>query len=208
MAKFPEPPGRAQLLRIGPQLRVLPVGTELWRIYFLGGNHPVRWNGFRFYGPLPSARFDHHLSPAQPQQRGILYAATSIVTCLAEVFQETHVVDISSRDPWLAGFALTAPVVLHDLTGSWPTVAGASMAVNSGPRGRARRWSQAIYDAYDQVQGLWYCSSMHANQPAVAIYERAEGALPAVPLFHRALADPVLLSPLRTAAQVLGYRLV
>ena len=48
---------------------------------------------------------------------------------------------------------------------------------------------------------------MHANQPAVALYERAHRALNRQPFFHRALADPALLTPLRNAAAVLGYGL-
>ncbi len=82
------------------------------------------------------------------------------------------------------------------------------MALNTGPRTRARRWSQAIYDAYPQVAGIYYPSSMHGNRPAVALYERALGAIPAQPSFHRPLADPALLGPLKRIAQDLGYGLV
>jgi hypothetical protein len=98
-------------------------------------------------------------------------------------------------------------LVLLDLTGTWPTAAGASMAINSGPRPRARRWSQAIYAAYPSVEGLLYCSSMHANQPAAALFERAQSAIPPAPAFHRALADPGLLLRLDAAATLLGYQL-
>ena len=52
---------------------------------------------------------------------------------------------------------------------------------------------------------MYYASSMHANAPAVALYERADGAMPAHPFFHRALADPLLLPALADAASVLGY---
>jgi hypothetical protein len=50
---------------------------------------------------------------------------------------------------------------------------------------------------------------MHANEPAVVLNDRAEAAevLPAVPAFHRALADPALLTVLRNAARALGYLL-
>ncbi len=82
------------------------------------------------------------------------------------------------------------------------------MAISTGPHARTQRWSRAIYAGYPQVQGLWFCSSMHANQPAVALYERAQHALPPAPLFHRAPSDPTLLNPLRVAASSLGYGLV
>lgn len=48
------------------------------------------------------------------------------------------------------------------------------------------------------------------NDPAIVLNERAdrEGMLPSTPLFHRALHDPVLLTPLRNAARELNYDLV
>jgi hypothetical protein len=49
------------------------------------------WNTFRTFGPLQTARFDHHLPDehGEPrlQDRGIYYAAMEIATCLAELFQ-------------------------------------------------------------------------------------------------------------------------
>lgn len=83
------------------------------------------------------------------------------------------------------------------------------MQINSGPRPRARRWSRAIYEAYPtEVEGLLYPSSMHANQPSIALYERALDVLPHVPTFHRSLADPALDTALRNAAHDLGYGLI
>ncbi len=82
------------------------------------------------------------------------------------------------------------------------------MAMSSGPRPRAQQWSRVIYASYPELEGLCYASSMHANQPAVALYERAEDALPAVPTFHRPLADPALLEALKKVAKRLGYELV
>ena len=166
----------------------------------------MTWQAFRAFGPV-AARFDHHSPPPRVQERKILYAAGSPLTCLAEAFQDTRNIDAQHNEPWLVGFATTQELHLLDLTGLWPTRAGASMAINSGQRARARRWSQAIYEAYPAVQGLWFPSSMQSNQPAVALYERAEASLPAAPFFHRALADPLLLTILENAATVLGYTL-
>ena len=208
MPKFPEPPAAGRLAQIAPDLTMLPAGTELWRLYFRAGRHPATWNEFRRYGPVRSARFDHHLPPPRVQERATLYAAVAGPTCIAEVFQDTRTIDRASRQPWLVGFTLVADLVLLDLGGLWPTAAGASMAINSGPRPRAQRWSQAIYAAYPRVQGLWYPSSMHANAPAVALYERATDALAARPFFHRPLTDPALLTALRRVALQIGYGLI
>jgi hypothetical protein len=139
--------------------------------------------------------------------RQILYAAEDVLTCIAETFQRTRVIDRVDREPWLVGWELARPVTLLDLTGTWPTRAGASMNLSSGARPRARRWSQAIHAAYPAVEGLYYPSSMNANRPALALYERARSAVRGRPTFHRALADPGLLTSIRRAAHRLGYRL-
>jgi hypothetical protein len=49
---------------------------------------------------------------------------------------------------------------------------------------------------------------MHANAPAIALYERAQTAIPAAPALHRALADPTLGIVLENAALALGYGLL
>ncbi len=204
MAKFPDPPAS---LMIPAAVVSVPAGTMLWRVYAAGGSHPGTWNGFRFWGPTNS-RFDHHDPPPKTQPKGIFYAAQSPLTCLAEYFQATRVIDRTSNSPWLMGFETSRQLSLLDLTGTWPTKAGASMAINSGPRPRARKWSRTIYSAYPAVEGLLYSSSMHANQPSIALYERGTGAMPSAPIFHRALSDPSLLSRLNAAAGTLGYGLV
>ncbi|HZO28068.1 MAG TPA: RES family NAD+ phosphorylase [Chloroflexota bacterium] len=207
MPKLPLPPPVSDLARIPPAWHVVPAGTILYRIYFRGGSYPGVWNQLRYYGPT-SARFDHHESPPRVQVRGVLYAANHPRTSLAEVFQARRTINARRDEPWLAGFRPATDIRLLDLTGLWPTRAGASMAINSGLRSTARRWSGAIYQVYPDADGLWYGSSMNANAPCVALYERAITALPARPSFHRALADDTLRAFLETCAELLGYRLV
>jgi hypothetical protein len=212
MPKFPEPPSASELAKIQPAEKELTAGTLLWRVYRRGGPHPSLWQTFRHFGPLNS-RFDHQENDAKGrpylQPRGIYYAAQDLVTCLAEVFQDTRTIHRSAGDqPWIVGFELEKAVRLLDLTGSWPTRAGTSMALNTGSRPRARRWSRVIYDAYPFLDGLWSASSMHANQPMATFYERARKALPQHPLVHRPLNDPALLVGLDRAAIELGYDLV
>lgn len=208
MPKFPEPPPAGGLAgRLPPELKPLRVGDELWRIYFRGGRYPALWGELRRFGPT-GARFDHHPPPPRVHpDRAILYAAGSALTALAEVFQKGRTIDRVRNDPWLVAFMLARDVKLLDLTGNWPTQAGASMVINSGPQPRAQRWSRRIHGDYPVVEGLYYSSSMHRNLPAVALYERAITALPVAPSFHRALADPTLLAVMQNAAQELGYRL-
>lgn len=207
MPKFPEPPAIATLRALGPALHELDAGTELWRIFRGAGPYAATWNLFRQWGPVATARFDHHLPPPRLQQRGVLYAATSIAAAIAEVFQVERHIDVISGSPMLVGFRSSRAVRLLDLTGLWPTAAGASMNIASGPRARAQRWSRAIYTAFPEAEGIWYGSSMHANTPCVALYERAADALTPDPLLLLPLAHPVLADDLRRLAAQLRYRM-
>lgn len=212
MAKFPNSPGAAALARITPALRTLPTGTRLARVYYSAGRHPMAWNGFRHFGPV-NARWDHHLpgksAKAQAQARGIYYSAGDAKTCLAETFQGTRRIDRASQAPWLVVFETVAALQVLDLTGDFATRMGASMAIHSGSRARARGWARDLYEAYGDAQGIQYSSSMNGGAPAFAFNERARKAplFGAHPLFHRALADDVMLDPLKHAAHTLGYAL-
>ena len=201
------PPDVARLAGIAAVTHSLQAGARLWRVYFRAGRYPTRWNTFRFFGPSEKNRFDHHDEPARLQQRGILYAAPSIPVCIAEVFQRDRTIDRLTGEPWLVGFATAGDLVLLDLTSQWPVRAGASQEINTGPRVIARAWSRAIYATYPAVVGLWYRSKMHGGT-AVALYERAAGAVPAAPLFHEALASPRLFDALRAIAHDSGYDIV
>ena len=205
---LPAPPPVAALRKIAAEVHFLPRGTLIWRVYFRSGPHPTSWDAFRQFGPT-SARFDHHDPPPAPQPaKAILYGADSGPTCLAEVFQDTRVIDSRRHQPCLAAFQLDQDLSLLDVTGAWPTRVGASMAISTGPRSRARQWSRAIHAAYPRLQGIRYGSSMNANRPAFALYERAAGAIPAHPLLDLPLSTPGLTLLLSRAAHHFGYRVV
>jgi hypothetical protein len=212
VAKFPNSPGVAALATLTPAIHVLATGSTLARVYTTRGPYPQFWNQFRYFGPLDS-RWDHHVldEPAgsSAHQRGIYYAAREAKTCLAEVFQTTRGIDRVFRSPWLVVFETQAELKLLDLTGDFATRMGASMAIHSGHRGRARGWARNLYAAYPQVQGILYAASMAGGAPAMAFNERALKVpfFPAHPKFHRSLSDDVLLDPLKHAARELGYAL-
>ena len=213
MAKFPEPPTSEALGSIRPVTTTLAAGSMLVRIFFAGGPHPSAWNRFRHFGPTAS-RFDHHepdeRGAPQVQSRGILYAAngeSAVRTALAEVFQSSRTIDRDASAPVLAGFVTTAPVVLLDLKGEFATTLGASSAIHSGPRPRARRWARALYDAYPSIDGLHYCSSMYGNAPAIALFERAADRLADRPVVHRELRDPALTGVVVETAARIRYRI-
>ncbi len=211
LPKFPEPPLPESLADVEPAIRRVTAGTRVWRVYVRGGLHPGHWNRLRTFGPT-TARFDHQLPDAtgepREQTRAIQYLALDGITPLAEVFQDTRVIDRAAHSPWLVAYELITDLELLDLTGTFATRAGASMLINCGSRPRARAWSRVFYEAYPQIQGLYYASCVHQNKASLALYERAAGAIPAHPSFHRALSDQALRLTLRNAAVKLHYFLL
>lgn len=207
MARLPLPPPVPELAALSPVWHDLPVGTLLWRIYFAEGKYPTSWNRLRHYGPT-SARFDHHTYPKREQERAIAYLALDGLTSFAEVFQASATIDLNLNGPVLVAFRTRVPLRLLDLTGHWPTRAGASMAISAGSHHRARARSRAIYAAFPEADGLWYCSSMGANRPCVALYERGRDAIPDAASFHAALADPRLRLIVDSAARDLNYTVI
>jgi hypothetical protein len=210
VSKFPEPPGVEALRQITAETLKLPAGTPLARLYFSAGPYPSHWNRFRHTGPT-AERWDHHLSNSSgeptEQDRAVLYCAPQVDTCAAEVFQATRRIDRIRNSPALAIFALHAPVTLLDLRGAFATRLGASTAIHSGPRSRARAWARQLYEAYPDVQGFQYGSSMNGHAPAIVLNERAPGALSTEPQFHRALNDDMLVDVLQRIALRLSYGL-
>jgi len=210
MSKFPEPPGVAELRRIDAQTIQLPASTMLARTYFAAGPHPSHWNQFRRFGPT-SARWDHHLPDVDgdpmDQDRCALYCAPDVDTCAAEVFQATRRIDRTRNKPMLVVFALAETLTLLDVRCTFATTLGASTAIHSGTRTRARAWARQLYEAYPTLQGIYYGSSMNGHAPANVLNDRARRALPQRPLFHRALNDDMLVDVLQGIALRLSYGL-
>jgi RES domain-containing protein len=152
---------------------------------------------------MPDAR---NAAPAE-QSRAVLYCAPDVDTCAAEVFQTTRRIDRIRNAPGLVVFALREAVTLLDLRGVFATTIGASTAIHSGPRSRARAWARELYDAYPDVQGLYYGSSMNGHAPAIVLNDRAQRALPEEPQFHRALNDDMLVEVLQRITLRLSYGL-
>jgi len=208
VARFPDPPPPQDLrARLAPQTVEFQAGRVLHRVYKRGGRHPSAWGAFRHFGPV-DCRFDHHPRPKGVHDEGILYCAPDPVTCLAEAFQDTGVINRVFEEPYLTGFAIASSLKLLDLTGLWPTQAGASMSICTGSRTIARNWSRAIYLAYPDVQGLLYCSAMNANAPSVALFERARASLPGSPQRDVPLTSGAVSTILGDAATKLSYGLI
>ena len=96
---------------------------------------------------------------------------------------------------------------LLDMRGVFATTIGASTAIHSGPRARARAWARALYDAYPEIQGLYYGSSMNGHAPAIVLNDRAQRAVPEQPQLHRSLNDDMLVDVLQRIAMRLSHGL-
>ena len=212
MSKLPEKPDLDRLRDTPPSLITVGPSLPLHRIYKRGGDYPTLWNTFRQFGPL--TRFDHHLinenNEPYTQTRGILYAASDVPTAIAEYFQRNRRrINRFRHRPWLASFTLPGELQLLDLTDTFCVRVGASIKLMTGPFRHTQSWSQGFYDAYPDIHGLYYVSSL-TNRPTIALYERAKIAhlFPSNTRLHRALADPVLHKPLMIVAQEIGYSLI
>lgn len=211
MTKLPNPPDSATLRERAPiehALRVLDPAVMLWRIHDTVGPHVLAWNELRCYGPA-AGRYDPQPRPAgTAPDRGVLYLAVArIEVAVAEVFQRTRRVDVTAGSPWLTGMRLTRSIPLLDLEGVWPTRAGASQALCSGPRPQAQAWAHTIVQAWPDLAGLWYPSSMVGGGSCVALWTPARDALPKVPALSVPLSHPALWEPLAVVCDRIGYRL-
>ncbi len=202
--KLPRPDLK-RLRTLSPATERWPVARLLFRVFFASGPYSTAWNSFRHYGPVASARFDHHPEPKGQHREGVLYAAERVATCIAEVFQATRTLEPKRNTPRLAAFLPIRPLVLLDIRGTWITRAGASAAISTGDREVTREWSRCFYAAYPVIDGILYRSSMDPSAAAVALFERAYDALPSVAEVNLPLTHASLEQVLSSACDELGY---
>jgi len=211
VSKLPDPPSPAALRDRAPiddHVRRVGPDTLLWRIHNTVGEHVLGWNQLRRFGPA-TGRFDPHpLSPGMADQQGVLYLAVQRVeVALAEVFQRARRVDVTAGQPWLTGLRLARSLDVLDLSVTWPTLAGASQTLCSGPRPRAGAWARCIAQAWPDLGGLWYPSSMLGGGYCVALWLPAADAVPTSPEISTPLSHPSLWGPLALACERIGYRI-
>lgn len=205
--KLPLPPNPGELEFQPEHLHVVTVETVLWRVHRTSGEHIVPWNQLRHWGPAATMRFDPHDPPPRVQDRGVSYAALSVPTALAEVFQRTRVINTRRGSPYLTAWSPARGLTLLDLTGTWPIQAGASYPINSGRRDHCRAWARAIHTAQPDFDGLWLHSSMTGDD-AVTLFTHAADSFPNRPRLSLPLDHPGLRGHLLTAASQIAYRVV
>lgn len=200
--KVPRRPPRPLTRRNRDVLHLRPV---LWRVHRTHGEHLQPWNGFRTYGPLPTSRYDPHPPPRDEHPGyGVTYAATTLRTALAEVFQGTRRINRVTGAPHATSWTPTRPLALLDLTGDWALRNRAAQALTAAPRPVCRAWSSAIHDRWDDLDGLWAPGTLDGS-PIVTLYEHARSVMPATPAFSRPLAHPLLWTIVGRHAHDIAY---
>lgn len=136
---------------------------------------------FRHHGPL--RRFDHHRpaadgAPKDDLERGIWYGGFDLPGCIVEVYGDTGVIVPGER--LVATAEVRRDLVLLDLRGRGAMRAG-TVAASSKTADVAlgQAWSRHFYEEraeYGEIDGLLYLNA-HNDDRAVALYERARGAL-------------------------------
>lgn len=207
MVKLPLPPEPGELQFPPEHHRVPDTAAVLWRVHRTSGEHVVAWDRLRYWGPSTTMRFDPHEPPQREQDRGVSYAALSVPTALAEVFQRTRVINTRRGTPYLTAWSPARPLTLLDLTGTWPIQSGASHAINTGRRDHCRAWARAIHSARPNLDGLWHRSSMTGGD-AVTLFTHAADSFPDRPVLSLPLSHPGLRGHLLVAATEIAYRVV
>ena len=150
----------AKLRSIGirdDEYHVPPTDQLWWRIHRTTGDHVLAWNAFREHGP--HLRFDPHPPPADEHPGiGVWYGASDPTSALAEAFQATRTIDRFRGNPYLTGVRVTRELCLLNLAtdgvGAWPTRAGGTFALSTGPDSITQTWARRMCDAFPHLDGL------------------------------------------------------
>lgn len=212
-ARLPGPPPRAELHAIGiddAELRIISLGEVWWRVHRTTGPYVLAWNGFREHGP--HLRFDPHPPPARHHPGvGVWYGASNPTPALAEAFQAARTIDRFRGAPYLTGLRFSREVRLLDLAaggnGAWPTRAGGTFALSTGPHSIAQRWARRITETFPDLDGLRY-TSRFSGETCIALFPPAMDAMPTRPVVSLPLTHPGMALRLAATAQKLGYLMI
>lgn len=152
---------------------------------------------FRYVGPY--ARFDHQEGTGEAETRGIYYAGLTLDCAVVEAF-DVGVVEPGAKH--LARVYPTRELTLLDLRGRAAMRAGTVAAIASADHSLSQLWARYVYENpsdYGEVDGIFYASA-HNGDDAVALFERADGALYCPPDHDAPLTDPAVLTAIRRSA--------
>lgn len=184
-----------------PRFHTISSGTVLLRLF-----DPTKYNtsalSFRHYGPI--SRFDHHREadpPARDPDRGIIYAARTLSSCLVEIFGDDKVVCVGDWE--VARLTATRNLTLLDLRGANAMKAGTVAGVcKDSNRPYSQAWSRFFYETiytYNTLDGLLW-GNAHNDEDAMALYERCQHGIKSGATDTCALRDPALRAEVHKCA--------
>ena len=136
-------------------------------------------------------------------------AADPLDVAVLEMFGETGTITASQHTRRLVTWTPTRDLHLLDLsTTTWLARARGNTALMSGPRGVARDWARAVWNAYPTVDGMAWSSSTLPAGTSIVLFERAATALPAHPTINVSLGDQRMTPALARIASDYGLLLV
>ena len=184
-----------------PVLVTAPAGTGYVRIY--DSRYYGDGAGFRFFGPHPRGRWDHH--PAGPPVRhlhhGVLYLATTLTAAVAETYGDAALV-APAPEQRLSVLALTREVALADTRGHAAVELGVPAgALRARDRDLTQREARKLHRT-TPAEGVLY-EGWFTGDTCVALWERARDAVELVD--DRSLTDPAVAADLVVIADELHY---
>jgi len=161
----------------------------------------------RFYGPLPSLRFDHHLPPAGlSPDRSVWYASTSLVGAVAESFGNLGFVDHACGRRVVV-VQVSRPLSVVDLVGVSARRVGLTQEVSgSTDYAKTQEWARAFYDQYSTLVGIRW-RGRQSGSICFVLHDRA-------PMTHLALVsdhdlgDPRVWPRVAKAARTCSLRVI
>ncbi len=166
-----KPPPAATELPDDPPVRVVAPGQELVRFY---RRVHGTWDVQRPFGPLSSARFDHHRPPADTDpERSVWYAARSLIGATAEAFGNLGFVDKSS-DRRLAIARVRSEFRLLDLAGTAARAFGLDQRIGTSTAYKtSQAWARIFYESYLDLEGIHW-RGRQAGSLCVVLTDRAD----------------------------------
>lgn len=199
------PPGP---LSIDPQDISVVDGAELFRITFASSPFALAWGRLRSWGPVAKCRWDPHPQPPGDHPgEGVLYTAGDLMTCVAEVFADTRIIDTRCDTPVLQIWQATRAMRLLNLSGQWALRNGASAALDSAPRSTCRAWARAVREQAPDLDGLAVRSTMTGRGMTV-LFAPAASSIPPRPRDSVPLTDSTIYALLVSLAPRIGYTVV
>ncbi len=164
----------------------------------------MAWNALRTFGPLPGARWDPHPEPAADYDPlGAAYFGRDLLTCIAEVYQDTRFVDVNAGQPFATAIETANDAVLLDLTDVWLLRAGAKSALaGSEEKAITRAWARAVHAAWTELDGIVAPSAV-AGREVMVLWTTKQ--FPRAPSFSVPLSHPGIAAGLAAAAELLRF---